>query len=96
MYILVTYDVDTTSKEGARRLRCVAKACLNYGQRVQNSVFECEVTEAQLCTLKNIIGNVIDTKQDSVRFYYLNRNIARRVEVLGKETSLFVNDVMII
>lgn len=94
MYILVTYDVDTTSKEGARRLRCVAKACLNYGQRVQNSVFECEVTEAQLCTLKNIIGNVIDTKQDSVRFYYLNRNIARRVEVLGKETSYDVNDVM--
>lgn len=96
MYILVTYDVDTTSKEGARRLRCVAKACLNYGQRVQNSVFECEVTEAQLCTLKNIIGNVIDTKQDSVRFYYLNRNIARRVEVLGKETSYDVNDVMVI
>jgi CRISPR-associated protein Cas2 len=74
----------------------VAKACLNYGQRVQNSVFECEVTEAQLCTLKNIIGNVIDTKKDSVRFYYLNRNIARRVEVLGKETSYDVNDVMII
>ena len=49
-----------------------------------------------LCTLKNIIGNVIDTKQDSVRFYYLNRNIARRVEVLGKETSYDVNDVMII
>lgn len=96
MYILVTYDVDTTSKEGARRLRCVAKACLNYGQRVQNSVFECEVTEAQLCTLKNIIGNVIDTKKNSVRFYYLNRNIARRVEVLGKETSYDVNDVMII
>lgn len=96
MYILVTYDVDTTSKEGARRLRCVAKACLNYGQRVQNSVFECEVTEAQLCTLKNIIGNVIDTKKDSVRFYYLNRNIARRVEVLEKETSYDVNDVMII
>ena len=47
MYILVTYDVDTTSKEGARRLRCVAKACIDYGQRVQNSVFECEVTEAQ-------------------------------------------------
>ena len=59
MYILVTYDVDTTSKEGARRLRCVAKACLNYGQRVQNSVFECEVTEAQLCTLKNIIAMLL-------------------------------------
>lgn len=51
MYILVTYDVDTTTKEGARRLRCVAKACMNYGQRVQNSVFECDVTEAQLCIL---------------------------------------------
>ena len=55
MYILVTYDVDTTCNEGARRLRRVAKACLDYGQRVQNSVFECEVTEAQLCTLKNMI-----------------------------------------
>ena len=52
MYILVTYDVDTTSKEGARRLRCVAKACLDYGQRVQNSVFECVVTEAQYSLLK--------------------------------------------
>ena len=52
MYILVTYDVDTTSKEGARRLRCVAKACLDYGQRVQNSVFECVVTEAQYSLFK--------------------------------------------
>ena len=51
MHILVTYDVDTTSKEGARRLRHVAKACIDYGQRVQNSVFECEVTEAQYCLL---------------------------------------------
>lgn len=96
MNILVTYDVDTTNKEGARRLRCVAKACLDYGQRVQNSVFECEVTEAQLCILKNIINDVIDPKTDSVRFYFLNRNITRRVEVLGKETSYNVNDVMII
>ena len=51
MHILVTCDVDTTSKEGARRLRHVAKACIDYGQRVQNSVFECEVTEAQYCLL---------------------------------------------
>lgn len=56
MYILVTYDVDTTSKEGARRLRCVAKACLDYGQRVQNSVFECVVTEAQYSLLKGELG----------------------------------------
>ena len=74
----------------------MAKACLDYGQRVQNSVFECEVTEAQLCTLKNMISDIIDTQTDSVRFYYLNKNIARRVEVLGIETSYNVNDAIII
>lgn len=96
MYILITYDVDTTSKEGARRLRCVAKACQNYGQRVQNSVFECEVTEVQLCVLKKIISDIINLQTDSVRIYYLNKNSARRVETLGKETAYDVNDVMII
>lgn len=96
MYILITYDVDTTSKEGAWRLRCVAKACQNYGQRVQNSVFECEVTEAQLCVLKKIISDIINLQTDSVRIYYLNKNSARRVETLGKETAYDVNDVMII
>lgn len=96
MYILITYDVDTTSKEGARRLRCVAKACQNYGQRVQNSVFECEVTETQLCVLKNLIGDIIKLQTDSVRIYYLNKNSARRVDTLGKETAYDVNDVMII
>ena len=73
MYILVTYDVDTTDKSGQRRLRRVAKACLDYGQRVQNSVFECELTEAQFCILKEHIRDIIDTDADSVRFYHLNR-----------------------
>ena len=53
MYILVTYDVDTISEKGQKRLRRVARICKNYGQRVQNSVFECEVTESQYCVLKN-------------------------------------------
>ncbi len=96
MYILVTYDVDTTTKEGARRLRCVAKACINYGQRVQNSVFECDVTEAQLCTLKDIINNIIDAEKDSIRIYHLNRNNNRRVEILGKETAYNMIDTIII
>lgn len=96
MYILITYDVDTTSKEGARRLRCVAKACMDYGQRVQNSVFECKVTDAQLCILKNAINNIIDIKKDSVRVYYLSRNEDRRADVLGKETAYNVIDVMIV
>lgn len=96
MYILITYDVDTTSKSGARRLRCVSKACLNYGQRVQNSVFECELTEVQLTILKSIIDDIIDAEKDSVRIYYLHKNDTRRVEVIGKETSYNVADVMII
>lgn len=83
MYILVTYDVDTTSKEGARRLRCVAKACLDYGQRVQNSVFECVVTEAQYSLLKGRVRDIIDMSLDSVRFYILSKNENKRVEVIG-------------
>ena len=89
MYILVTYDVDTTSKEGARRLRCVAKACLDYGQRVQNSVFECVVTEAQYSLLK---GRVLD----SVRFYILSKNENKRVEVIGVETAYKLEEALII
>lgn len=96
MYILVTYDVDTTSKEGARRLRCVAKACMDYGQRVQNSVFECEMTEAQYCLLKERIKNIIDMSLDSIRFYILSKNESKRGEVIGIETAYKVNDALII
>ncbi len=96
MYILVTYDVDTTNKEGARRLRNVAKACIDYGQRVQNSVFECEVTEVQYCLLKERIKNIIDDSLDSIRFYSLSRNERKRVEVLGIETAYKVDDALII
>ena len=96
MYILVTYDVDTTDKSGQRRLRRVAKACRDYGQRVQNSVFECELTEAQFCILKEHIRDIIDTDADSVRFYHLNRNENRRVEVLGMQTAYNVDQAIII
>ena len=96
MYILVTYDVDTTEKAGQRRLRRVAKACLDYGQRVQNSVFECELTEGQLCILKERIKEIIDTSLDRIRFYHLNRNENRRVEVMGVETAFDVNNALII
>ena len=96
MYILVTYDVDTTDKSGQRRLRRVAKACLDYGQRVQNSVFECELTDVQFCILKERINEIIDHSLDSVRFYHLNRSENRRVEVMGIETAFDVNDAIII
>lgn len=96
MYILVTYDVDTTDKSGQRRLRRVARACLDYGQRVQNSVFECELTEVQLCVLKERIKEIIDNSLDSIRIYHLNRNEKRRVEVMGMETAFDVNDAIIV
>ena len=96
MHILVTYDVDTTGKSGQSRLRRVAKACVDYGQRVQNSVFECELTEVQYCLLKERIQEIIDKNTDSVRFYHLNRSENRRVEVLGKETAYKVDGAIII
>ena len=96
MLVLITYDVDTISETGQKRLRQVAKACQDYGQRVQNSVFECEVTEAQFTLLKSRIESIIDEKLDSIRFYFLRRNDQRRVSTLGKVTSYDVNEAIII
>ncbi len=96
MFILVTYDVDTVSEMGQKRLRQVARICKDYGQRVQNSVFECEVTEVQYTILKNKLINVIDMKLDSIRLYHLNKNKFHSIEMLGKITSYDVNDTIII
>ena len=96
MYILVTYDVDTTGKSGQKRLRQVAKACMDYGQRVQNSVFECELTEAQLSLLKERIRVIIDRDTDNVRIYHLNRTESRRVEPRGMDTAYKVDGAIII
>ena len=69
MFVLITYDVNITSPHGAKRLRNVARACIDYGKRVQNSVFECILTETQYVILKNKLNGIIDTEQDSIRFY---------------------------
>ena len=95
MHILVTYDVDTTSKEGARRLRHVAKACIDYGQRVQNSVFECIVDNTQAIQLKEILKNIIDEKHDSLRFYTLGNNYKNKVEHIGVERGISGDDILI-
>lgn len=87
MFVLVTYDVSTTTKAGRRRLSRVAKACKDYGQRAQNSVFECQVDPAQFATLKQRLLDIIDVEQDSLRFYFLGANWRRRIEHYGiKET----------
>ena len=97
MMVLVSYDVSTVDRAGRRRLRRVAKTCLNYGQRVQNSVFECDVDPAQWAMLKDKLEALIDGKQDSLRFYYLGKNWQRRVEHIGiKECPDLRNDVLLI
>lgn len=96
MFVLITYDVNITSPQGAKRLRNVAKSCQNYGKRVQNSVFECVVTEAQFVTLRNQLDNIIDLKQDSVRFYMLGKNWKNKVETLGKDIGIDFSGELII
>ncbi len=96
MFILITYDVNITSSHGAKRLRNVAKACLDHGKRVQNSVFECILTEAQYVKLKNQIESIIDSEQDSIRFYLLGKDWKRKVETLGKDTGIDFTGELII
>ncbi len=81
--VLITYDVNTETKEGKRRLRHVAKQCLNYGQRVQNSVFECLVDPVQLTKLRIALEKTIDPERDSLRFYNLGKNWRGRVTHVG-------------
>jgi CRISPR-associated protein Cas2 len=81
--VLVTYDVSTVTEAGKKRLRHVAKQCVNYGQRVQNSVFECWLEPAQFTQLKNQLERIIDNEKDSLRYYYLGSNWKRRVEHVG-------------
>ncbi len=87
MMILVAYDVNTTEVGGARRLRRVAKTCQNYGQRVQNSVFEIEVDPAQWTALKSQLEAIINIKLDSLRYYYLGSSWQRRIEHVGAKPS---------
>ncbi len=88
MFVLITYDVNITSPQGPKRLRTVARSCLNFGKRVQNSVFECVVTEAQYVKLKADLLSKIDIEHDSVRFYILGNNWKHRVDVIGKDNGI--------
>ncbi|HER2325225.1 TPA: CRISPR-associated endonuclease Cas2 [Streptococcus pyogenes] len=87
MMVLVTYDVNTETPAGRKRLRHVAKLCVDYGQRVQNSVFECSVTPAEFVDIKHRLTQIIDEKTDSIRFYLLGKNWQRRAETLGRSDS---------
>ena len=87
MLVLITYDVSTQNAAGARRLRNVAKACVAHGQRVQNSVFECLLSEAQYCELRHRLEQIIDLESDSLRFYLLGNHYENKVIHMGAKQT---------
>jgi CRISPR-associated protein Cas2 len=96
MLVLVTYDVATTTADGRKRLSKTAKACLDFGQRVQNSVFECQIDPTQWATLKLRLLDLYNPAEDSLRFYYLGSNWRRRVEHHGAKPATDLDGPLII
>jgi len=95
VFVLVTYDVATTTREGRKRLRNVAKTCVSYGQRVQNSVFECQLDPTQWARLKIRLLEIYQPEEDSLRFYFLGANWRHRVEHHGAKPSVDVEGPLI-
>lgn len=96
MMVLITYDVNTETKEGRARLRKVAKECVNYGTRVQNSVFECVMDAAKCREVKQILSDLIDKNKDSLRFYYLGDKYKTKVEHVGAKAAVKVDEPLIL
>ncbi|MCK9482388.1 MAG: CRISPR-associated endonuclease Cas2 [Bacteroidia bacterium] len=87
MMVLITYDVETKTQEGRKRLRKIAKECVNYGQRVQNSVFECLVDPAIFTELRHRLESIYNPETDSLRYYFLGNNFKNRIEHVGCKES---------
>lgn len=96
MLVLITYDVNAETAAGKKRLRRIAKECVNYGQRVQNSVFECTLDAAKCREVKAILEKLIDKEKDSLRFYYLGNNYRSKIEHIGARPSFDMNDPLIV
>lgn len=96
MMILIAYDVNTETLSGKKRLRQVAKQCQNYGQRVQNSVFECVVDAAQALIIKKKLEEIIDPTHDSLRFYNLGNNYKLKVEHIGAKPTFDIQGSLIV
>lgn len=95
MMVLITYDVNTQTLAGQKRLRKVAKACQNYGQRVQNSVFECVIDNARLKELQAKLETLMNKETDSIRYYYLGEHWRKRVEHIGVKDGLDLEGTLI-
>ena len=96
MLVLITYDVNTENAAGKTRLRKVAKQCVNYGRRVQNSVFECLLDNAQSITLKAILADIIDPEKDSLRIYYLGNKYQTKIEQIGVDRGIAADQTLIL
>lgn len=96
MLVLITYDVNTETAAGKKRLRQIAKQCVNYGQRVQNSVFECKLDPAQCKLLQSRLLGIMDPGKDSLRFYYLGSNYENKIEHFGCKETYLPDDPLII
>ena len=96
MMVLISYDVCTSDKSGAKRLRKIAKECVNHAQRVQNSVFEADLDYASFLKLKDALLKIIDAENDSIRFYYLGNNWQRKIEHFGAKNTYNPEGVIII
>ena len=96
MLVIITYDISLNDKDGTKRLRKISKECINYGQRVQNSVYECNVDAAELAKLRNKLLNIIDLKNDSLRIYNLGNNYMNKIEHYGTKVSYDAEDVLLI
>lgn len=96
MLVLITYDVNTEDASGRKRLRQIAKQCVNYGQRVQCSVFECLLEPAQCKALQAKLCSIMDSEKDSLRFYYLGNHYEKRIEHFGCKSTYFPEDPMIL
>ena len=96
MLVLITYDVNTEDPAGRKRLRQIAKQCVNYGQRVQNSVFECMLDAAQCKVLQSKLLSIMDPEKDSLRFYYLGKHYENKIEHFGSSCGYLPEEPLIL
>ena len=96
MLVVITYDVNTEDREGRRRLRLIARQCVNYGQRVQNSVFECLLDAVQCKQLQAKLLSIMDAEKDSLRFYYLGKKYESKIEHFGRKQTYLPEEPLIL
>lgn len=96
MLVIVSYDIATSSPNGSKRLGLISKECVKYGQRVQNSVFECYIDYMQFILLRNKLLNIINSDEDNIRFYLMGNNYKNKIENYGKKEEYKIDESIIL